>query len=233
MLGTILGAVAGPLIGGLLGGSSSKKGTTTTSEKKLDPRMDRFVYGEDGKSGLLGSAYDMTQQQFRQGGLNDMQRSGLESQRQVLASPQFTQGYDAMRSMGMGLMGGGVAQNPFTSGAMSAPQMQRPMAPVRPNTNMQYQPYTPQQTPALAGMQTPFMSVDQYRAQTPTASAPTPKTIEEMIEAYMKRFQQTAYSDTGYGYGEGHGGGMGGNADGIGADSGGGDSGSANGGSGD
>ena len=46
---------------GLLGASSSKKGTTTTSERKLDPRMDRYVYGADGQSGLLGSAFDLTQ----------------------------------------------------------------------------------------------------------------------------------------------------------------------------
>lgn len=182
----VAGAVAAPLVGGLLGSDSGSG--SQSSEKKLDPRMDKYIYGKDGTSGLLGSGYDLLQQQLRQGGLNGMQRSGLESQRQVLASPQFTQGYDAMRSMGLGLMGGGVAQNPFSSGGMNAPQMRQPMTPVRPNTDMQYQPYTPQQTPSLAAMQQPFQSVDQYQAQMPTEPpAPDPQTIEEIIEAYMRK----------------------------------------------
>jgi hypothetical protein len=116
MLGSILGAVAGPLIGGLLGGSSSKKGTTTTSENKLDPRMDRYVYGADGQSGLLGSAFNLAQEQMKNGGLNDLQRQGLDMQRQYLMSPQYQQGFSGMMGLGQSLMGGGVAGNPFTKG---------------------------------------------------------------------------------------------------------------------
>ncbi len=98
---------------GLLGASSSKEGTTTTSERKLDPRMDRYVYGADGNSGLLGSAFDLTQQQLKTGGLNDLQRQGLDMQRQYLMSPQYQQGFSGMMGLGQQLMGGGVAGNPF------------------------------------------------------------------------------------------------------------------------
>ncbi len=101
---------------GLLGASSSKEGTTTTSERKLDPRMDRYVYGADGNSGLLGSAFDLTQQQLKTGGLNDLQRQGLDMQRQYLMSPQYQQGFGNMMGLGQTLMGGGVAGNPFNKG---------------------------------------------------------------------------------------------------------------------
>lgn len=124
MFGEILGSV----FGGLLGGDGSESSQTSN---KIDDRLAPYVYGKDGKGGLLADVNSLYQQQAAQGGLNGLQRAGLESQRQVLASPQYTQGYDAMRSMGLGLMGGGVAQNPFTSGGGMGGQMgglqQRPM----------------------------------------------------------------------------------------------------------
>lgn len=185
MFGQILGSV----VGGLLGGSGSESSQTS---KEIDPRLAPFVYGKDGKGGLLGDIQTLYRQQMGQGGLNDLQRSGMESQRQVYASPQFTQGYDAMRSMGLGLMGGGVAQNPFSSGGMGGgmPQggRQMPQQPsvVRPNTNMQYQPYTPQQTPALAAMNTPIQSVQQYQTANPAPAAPEVDAVDAAIDAYMR-----------------------------------------------
>jgi hypothetical protein len=105
-----------PLATGLLGANASKKGTETTQQEKMDPRMDRFVYGPDGQSGLLGSAFGLAQQQMATGGLNDMQRGGMEMQRQFLTSPQYHQGYNNMMGVGQSLMGSGVAGNPFTGG---------------------------------------------------------------------------------------------------------------------
>lgn len=128
MLESLIGAVAAPLIGGLLGGSSG--GASTTQQQKMDPRMDKYVYGGDGNSGLLSDANSIYKKQLAQGGLNPMQTAGLEMQRQQLMSPQYGQGYDAMRSLGMSLMGGGVAGNPFTGGTTA-----------RSNTNMNYTPY--------------------------------------------------------------------------------------------
>lgn len=176
MFGQILGSV----VGGLLGGGGSESSQTSN---KIDDRLAPYVYGKDGKGGLLSDVMGLYGQQSAQGGLNELQRSGMESQRQVLASPQYTQGYDAMRSMGMGLMGGGVAQNPFTSGGQS--QTQQPSV-VRPNTNMQYQPYTPQQTPSYQGMNTPIQSVQQYQAAQAPAPAPATSEIDDAIDAYMK-----------------------------------------------
>ena len=171
---------ASSVAGGLLGSEGSSSSQTSN---KIDDRLAPYVYGKDGKGGLLADVMGQYQQQFAQGGLNPMMRAGLESQRQVLASPQYTQGYDAMRSMGLGLMGGGVAQNPFTSGGMgggAAPSV------VRPATNTQYQPFQPQQTESLQAMSTPIQSVAQYQAANPAPAAPATSAIDDAIDAYMK-----------------------------------------------
>lgn len=182
--------IIGSVLGGLLGGGGSESSQTSN---KIDDRLAPYVYGKNGQGGLLGDIQKLYQQQMGQGGLNDMQRAGMESQRQVYASPQFTQGYDAMRSMGLGLLGGGVAQNPFSTGQASLnqrpmmggqQQMPQQMQPIRPNTNMQYQTYQPQATPAMQAMNTPIPSVGQYQATQP--QAPSAQSVDEMIDAYMR-----------------------------------------------
>lgn len=115
-----------PLAAGLAGASSSSKGTTTTQQNSMDPRMDKYVYGSDGNSGLLGSAFGLMQEQLKTGGLNDMQRQGMEMQRQFLMSPQYQQGYTGMMDVGRSLMGAGIAGNPFMGGGRT--QMQMPGA---------------------------------------------------------------------------------------------------------
>ena len=102
----------------------SKKSTDTqTATKELDPRIAQYVYGPNGQGGLLGSAQDVFKDQMAQGGLNPTQRQGLDMQRQVLMSPQYTQGFDAMRRNGMGLMSAGVAGNPFMQGQQAQQTM--------------------------------------------------------------------------------------------------------------
>ena len=101
------------LAGGLLGSQSTNSSQSAT--RSMDPRLDRYVYGADGQSGLLGGAWGLMQKQAAQGGLNDLQRQGMEMQRQYLMSPQYQNSYGNMMSAGQSLMGGGVAGNPFTS----------------------------------------------------------------------------------------------------------------------
>ena len=179
MFGQILGSVVGGLLGG--GGSDQEK-----TSNKIDDRLAPYVYGKDGNGGLLADVMGQYQQQFAQGGLNPMMRAGIESQRQVLASPQYTQGYDAMRSMGLGLMGGGVAQNPFTSGGMGGGTQSAAPSVVRPTTNTQYQPFQPQQTESLQAMSTPIQSVAQYQASSPKPETPPEDAINKAIDEYMK-----------------------------------------------
>lgn len=191
------GQIIGSVVGGLLGGSGSEKKESTT----IDPRLGYYVYGQNGRGGLLGDMFPIFRQQFAQGGLNDMQRGGLEMQRQTLMSPQFTQGYDAMRSMGLGLMGAGVAQNPFTSGGMGGQMgglQQQPAtnpAVVRPNTNTQYTPFSYEQTPALAALSQPIQTVAQYQAANPM---PTPaEDAEAAIDDYLRRIGFDGFGEGG------------------------------------
>lgn len=179
MFGEILGSV----VGGLLGGGGSESSQTSN---KIDDRLAPYVYGKDGKGGLLADVMGQYQQQFAQGGLNPMMRAGIESQRQVLASPQYTQGYDAMRSMGLGLMGGGVAQNPFTSGGMGGGTQSAAPSVVRPTTGTQYTPFTYAPNEALGGALNPVQSVAQYQAANPAPASPETSAIDDAIDAYMK-----------------------------------------------
>jgi hypothetical protein len=185
MFGEILGSV----VGGLLGGGGSESSQTSN---QIDPRLAKYVYGENDKGGLLGDVMGLYRTQMGQGGLNDLQRGGMEMQRQYLMSPNYTQGYNAMQSMGLGLMGGGVASNPFTSGSsttqggMGGGLQQRPMSQaVRPTTNLQFTPMQYQQNPAMQALNTPIPSAAQYQA-TNTPTPPAQDAIDKAIEDYMK-----------------------------------------------
>jgi len=181
-----IGSVAGPVVGGLMGGKGS--GSSATQKQELDPRMQSLLYGKDGGKGLLGSANDLFQQQSANGGLNQYQRAGLEGQRQFLTSDGYSQGYDAMRDLGMGLLGGGVASNPFTSGPRSGTLGAGPSggmgAPaVRPQT-ASYKPFSYQNNSGLAGAFSPFSSEAQAPMvpQAETSSAPTEEDkLREML----------------------------------------------------
>lgn len=184
--------IGASLLGGLLGSGGSKN---EQKSKVIDPRLGRFVYGEDGKSGMVGDIASLYRQQMAQGGLNDMQRSGMEMQRQTLMSPQYTQGYDAMRSMGMNLMGGGIAQNPFTNAAANRPMPSAGQAVARPNTNMHYQPFSYAQNGAMAGGAAPIQSVAEYQ-QAGQSQAPSQQSIDQMIEDYMRRMGLGKYGES-------------------------------------
>lgn len=187
MFGEILGSV----VGGLLGGGGSESSATSN---KIDERLAPYVYGKDGKGGLLGDVMALYAQQAGMGGLNELQRAGLESQRQVYASPQYTQGYEAMRSLGLGLMGGGVAQNPFTSGGVGGGTQSAAPSVVRPNTGTQYTPFTYAPNEALGGALNPVQSVAQYQAANPAPAAPTTSAIDDAIDAYMRENKLGKYA---------------------------------------
>lgn len=168
-------AVIAPIAAAVVGGAMGSKSSSQTSKQELDPRMQALLYGSNGSAGLLGDVDALRQQQMAQGGLNNMQRSGLEMQRQTLMSPQYTQGYDQMRNMGSQLMGAGVAGNPFANGGsgqigggMGRPSMQTPMA-AQGQPMAQMQPFQYQQ-PGLLG------------ANTPIGAAPTDTSAQDILE---------------------------------------------------
>jgi hypothetical protein len=102
-----------PIAGAVLGGTSGGKDTTATTTKDMDPRLANYVYGPDGTGGLLGSATKLFSDQMATGGLNDLQRQGIDMQKNYLTNPAYAQGYTNMMNVGQGLLGGGVAGNPF------------------------------------------------------------------------------------------------------------------------
>ena len=118
-LGTAAGAAGGllkaalPIAGAVLGATSSKEDTTATTKKDMDPRLANYVYGADGTGGLLGSASKVFNDQMATGGLNELQRQGIDLQKSWLMNPAYAQGYTNMMNVGQGLLGGGVAGNPF------------------------------------------------------------------------------------------------------------------------
>ena len=107
----IIGAVAAPLIGGLLGskGNSSSTGGAVTQTNSIDPRLVDSIYG---KNGVVPSAQDWYAK--NKTGMNPMMLQGMDNQwNQANASHQ---GFSQMQNLGMGLMGAGVAGNPFFDG---------------------------------------------------------------------------------------------------------------------
>jgi len=102
-----------PIAGAVLGGTSGGKTTTATTTKDMDPRLANYVYGPDGTGGLLGSATKLFNDQMATGGLNELQRQGIDMQKNYLMNPAYAQGYTNMMNVGQGLLGGGVAGNPF------------------------------------------------------------------------------------------------------------------------
>jgi hypothetical protein len=114
-LGSAASALGGaktliPLAGAVLGATAGAKGTTNTTHQTLDPRMDAYLYGS---GGLLSGAQDWFNK--NKGG-NALVDQGIEMQRKFLTDPAYAQGYDRLRTQGLGLLGGGITANPFSTG---------------------------------------------------------------------------------------------------------------------
>lgn len=122
MLG-LLGSIAAPLIGGLLGGSGSKQSgtanTNTTTTHKLDPRMDAMLFGSSNgggpQTGLL-SRY--------QGMLDQQQNDSLQRFSNTNANYLDWMGaadMGNMRNAALGMMNGNAAPTMQAAGLNNAP----------------------------------------------------------------------------------------------------------------
>lgn len=115
-LGSLAGGMSGKVIGGLLGavaGAANSGDKTQTSQQRLDPRMEAMLYGADGKGGYLGAATDWFNQ--NKGG-NPLMLQGAQMMADFYKSPQYTEGYNNLRSTGLGLLNTPMAGNPFMRG---------------------------------------------------------------------------------------------------------------------
>ena len=113
--GAIGGAAASAVVGGMMSDSGGSQ--TQSVQNSLDPRMADAVYGS---GGILGSAKDWYA--ANKSGLNSQMLTGMDNQSRQLESG--AQGWNQMQNLGMGLMGGGTAGNPFTGGGGIAPSQQ-------------------------------------------------------------------------------------------------------------
>ena len=131
------------LIGGLLGSEEKTVGKTaptsqttnsssshgSSTQNRIDPRMEQAIYGTGGIMPNASAWYAKNSS-----GLNDKMITGMNNQWNQLGSSK--QGFDMMQNLGMGLMGGGAAGNPFTgSGGISPQQMSYKPAEFNANTS--------------------------------------------------------------------------------------------------
>lgn len=181
---------------GVVGGAMGSKGSTseTSNKQELDPRMQKLLYeGSGSGGGLVGDAMQNYQTQRAQGGLNPMQRSGMEMQRQTLMDPGYAKGYDQMRNVGMGLLGSPVAGNPFTTGAKNGNPFQSGSVQAPPAQSQQFT-----QNPQMQAAYQPMQMPDPY-------SAPAAPAQSNPLEEYLAKLKK----EQEYQFGEGSAGGWG------------------------
>jgi hypothetical protein len=109
LLGSTAGKIAAAAAGGLLGSQATTN--STNSQSKIDPRMEKYLYGDGNTQGILDQAYQW--QQANKSGLNDQMRQGLATINRVASDPS---GYQAIQQQGLSLMNQPVAGNPFSNG---------------------------------------------------------------------------------------------------------------------
>ena len=143
--------------GGGGGGSSEPRRSVTSggssSTNYLDPRMEALIYGQ---GGIIPNASDWYKK--NSSGMNEKMLTGMNNQWNQLGASK--QGFDQMQNLGMGMMGGGVAGNPFTGGGgmQRQPMQQQPMY-QQPTQNMAYAPANFTQSAAQ-----PFTMPEQMQA---------------------------------------------------------------------
>lgn len=175
MLG-LLASLAGPLIGGLFG-SQKSQGQSTTQKNEIDPRLADAIYG---KGGSIPAAQDWFSK--NRTGLNPQMQQGLTNQASQLASSKG--GFDHMQNLGLGMMRGGVAGNPFSQGYSGGTNFN---GTGQSNTAGGNQPM--QQMPqGMPQAYTPAVFDQQPMATAPAApAAPTASTdsMQEMLKWYL------------------------------------------------
>lgn len=151
-IGAVGGAMSKPSGGGGSQQERPQTATSTTSggsssQSYIDPRMENILFGT---GGIIPSATDWYNQ--NSSGTNEQMITGMNNQWNQLGASR--QGFNQMQNLGMGLMGGGVAGNPFTGGGGIAPQQ------------VQYTPAT-----FDAGTENPFTQTAKPASVLPTASS--------------------------------------------------------------
>ncbi|MES2187949.1 MAG: hypothetical protein V4505_25585 [Pseudomonadota bacterium] len=197
-VGTVVGAGIGGLLGGFFGGDGGD--TQQTTQAQLDPGARSLLYGDKtlAGGGLLPNAYNQFLLQNSMQGLNPLMNAGLESQRQVLSSPNYTRGYDQMAGLGSSLLSQPIAGNPFTAGGTAGRPASllsgapAPTASYSPQGS--YQPFQLQNNPALDWQNAQIKQVANPIAAAPTSppapqasTTDAPMTPEQLLQAYIQQ----------------------------------------------
>lgn len=105
--------------------SNKTKTTTSEAQNKLDPRMDAAIYGN-----LMPRAGEL----LNQPAINSRMREGMDRSYDYFNSPTYSAIFNQLLGQGSGLLGRGVAGNPFSStrGTQMNPMSQIPMYAARP-----------------------------------------------------------------------------------------------------
>jgi hypothetical protein len=110
-LGGAINSVGGlktilPAVGAIAGATGASGDQKQTTQNQLDPRMAAMLYGQ---GGFLGQAQDYFN--ANKNG-NPLMTQGADAMKAAYTNPQAQQGFNAMQTQGMGLLGGG-SQNDF------------------------------------------------------------------------------------------------------------------------
>ena len=153
---------AGSAVQGLMGGSSQGGGMAgdSTSTNQIDPRMAKYIYGDDTTKGILDIARGLYEK--NPDGMNEQMRQGLNNQWNTLNDPALKQGYQQMANTGMGLLSMPIAGNPFSNGMGGRPQAMQ---------SQQMPQFNPSAYQGLLGgsqqMQSPFSLMNAGKALIP------------------------------------------------------------------
>lgn len=103
--------------------SNKTKTTTSEQQNKLDPRMDAAIYGT-----LLPKAGEL----LNKPAINSRMREGMDRSYDYFNSDTYNAIFNQLLGQGSGLLGRGVAGNPFSRGTSMNPMSQIPMYAARP-----------------------------------------------------------------------------------------------------
>ena len=202
----IASAVAPTIIGGLMGSEGSSQ--SQTQQNTIDPRMAKYIYGENGTGGLLSEANKWYEN--NKTGLNSQMLQGLNTQWNVLNNPETMGTYKQMQNIGSSLMSAPVMGNPFANGQASLnspPPMnlgmgcQRPqMQPMQPQMRQpmqqqmapQYQSFTNPGAGQQYTPQNPFVQPEWVSKPQPVAAAPVAKPVDPGEAERIRREEEAA-----------------------------------------
>lgn len=112
MLPNNLGSLVAPLLGAVAGAQGGDP-QTQTNQRKLDPRLDAVMFGQNGQGGLLSRVVDFVN--ANPTGMNADMTAASNNQRALLNDPRVWGGLSNVYGQSQDLLNQGAARNPFAN----------------------------------------------------------------------------------------------------------------------